>query len=122
MDDFIMPVRYLYLRTDLKRNHLGAVCFGYQYLPNTELIEYATSVCNPKDHFNRKIAHKIIMGRLNYHPMILPDYFSVEPKYRDVFIKIMNHFLDNEIKKMNYSGWAKNLIIQQLNIYSRTLI
>lgn len=100
------PIRYLYLRPDLKRNDLGAVCFGYYFEDNK--IIYAYSICSPKDHFSRKIAHSIIMGRLKKYSEILPFESEKEPKYFDVVDLIKKDCLEN--RTVYFPLWAIKLL------------
>ena len=100
-----MTVRYLYLRPDLKRNDLGAVCFGYYF--NDNQIVYASSICSPKDNFSRKMAHDIIGGRLIKTCKTIPYESEKEPKYADAIRLIKEDYLKTTEKTFE---WVYDLL------------
>lgn len=94
-------MKYIYFRTnpESKNNtdHNGVICVGYKHNPNERTIAIAASFCNPKERFSKKIAHKIINGRMDAgHIIKLVDVSETPPKYEEM-VKLIKDELNHPL-------------------------
>ena len=79
-------LRYIYLRNNQDKqntNHGGVVCLGYKIEDDNTLV-IGISFCSPNDMFSKKIAHRIIEGRVKAGKNAVLHLPVAKPKYEEV--------------------------------------
>ncbi len=81
-------VRYIYFRNG---EHFGpAISFGYFINQDNDIV-VSVAFCSEEDRFNKKIARKILNGRLEKgRCVVIPTNFTKEPKY-EVVVDLIKH-------------------------------
>jgi len=58
-------MRYIYFGHKKEGRHKGVICVGFEQSRNIPtIIKYSVALCSPKDNFSKKLARKIITGRM----------------------------------------------------------
>lgn len=103
-------VRYIYLRDDVNMRNYdnGVVCFGYMFTDTGSIIASAC-FCSKNDRFNKKLAHKIIGGRIEKGQcVVIIDNLDKEPKYEECIELVLKSFPKKEWHEvLNIPEWAK---------------
>jgi len=58
-------MRYIYFGHKKQEKHKGVICVGFEQSQHVfPAIKYSVALCSPKDNFSKKLARKIIDGRM----------------------------------------------------------
>lgn len=101
-----MNKKYIYIRED-KKSNTNVISIGY--VVNSNSLKFAIALCCNKDNFSKKIAKKIIDGRLEKGNCYTIDINSSFMQYKDCKKTIISTLKHDMFKLPN---WAKLLIIK----------
>ena len=110
--------KFIYFNRPTKNNtdHNGVICVAYRitHTQNDPILDYSICFCSPKDRFSKKIARKILLGRMRIHkfrslacPPITSGYS--EPKYIDCLELIKRDIITQKEMGKNFPSWFKEI-------------
>lgn len=65
-----MTVKFIHIRSGvLGIEPCGGTTVAYEYNPDTHQVKYALAVCNPKEHYCKRVGRMVAGGRLRKAPV-----------------------------------------------------
>jgi len=105
-DDFV----FIYLNHKKKvSKSKGVICIGYIFHNN--YLMYNMCYCSPKDNFEKKIAHKKIVGLFESRDqnICIDKEFVKRLSYNEIVEIILDDLIKHDFPE-NMPGWAKKII------------